>query len=723
MAEPVQIIASCIGLADFALKSYRGLYRFVSDIKNADKTAKGLCCKVQRLRKTLYNVHLVLLARENQLLETRPAGPEEECILSNVRDSLKQWRHTLQKFKREIKGLNAPLEGDRRPTWVDKTLLQLKLQRKGPTIGKFERSIDEHIEELSLSLHCLAIFVQTEPHVHGPTLRRKLQQVEPQYNGTRHRQEISESRDGSEVRNRHAQIMGRCITTARTVVQRVSPCDRPSVERQTSFPEQHGTIVGLPRRSHEQDREDENSDEPGVRISEIGEVTVTPPAIGSNEGQILDFDPQLDITPQELLDELIGKYRSQVELELMDKCYDQAQVHQRRLIDRFDERKRAYGVQYEWAKMQEKLADILEGCGKIDEAIEINYLLLQGGRDVTVQCPRQTDIGQARLSPPKALEQSRRYYKIAKLWLMQYRERADPKTIQLSQVFGRRSFKLRLELRKEHESEFLESAEFLANIYQLQGNQVEADTYRDLYLRSPPISPSSAAPASPVSPLAQQISLDGHILNGDIKGHESSVTPLFDASFLTSLFSAVAKGNDKEVEGLLMRGMDVDSRDHQNRTPLMHAIGRRRIGMVKFLCSKGANVDAKDNSGWTALHHAMVCGDGDGDEIAQILLEDYRADCNAVCRVLRKTPLHYTVDQNNMSSARILLAHGANIQAKDIYQRTPLSFAESEGKRRLAKILRDYEANMNRSSEASSLLSLQSCSSADTGYDTISLVV
>ncbi|ERF72360.1 hypothetical protein EPUS_06116 [Endocarpon pusillum Z07020] len=693
MAEPVQIIASCIGVADFALKSYRGLYRFVSDIKNADNTAKGLCCKVQRLRKTLYNVHLVLLARENQLLETRPAGPEEECILSNIRDSLKQWRHTLQKFKREIKGLNAPLEGDRRPTWVDKTLLQLKLQRKAPTIAKFEKSIDEHIEELSLSLHCLAIFVQTEPHVHGPTLRQKLQQVEPQHNGTRNRHDLSKSRDGSEVKNRHAQIMERCITTARTVVERVSPRDRPSVERQTSIPEQDGTIVGLPRGSHEQDREDENSDEPGVRISEIGEVTVTAPSIGSNERQIPDFDPQLDITPQEFLDALIEKYRSQVELELKDKCYDQAQVHQRRLIDRFDERKTAYGVQYEWAKMQEKLADILERCGKIDEAIEINHLLLQGVRDVTGQYPRQTDIDQAQLSPPKALEQSRHYYKIAKLRIMQYAEHGDPRTIQLSEVFGRRSFKLRLGLREEHESEFLESAEFLANIYQLQGNQVEADTYRDFYLRSPPTSPASSAPASPVSPLAQQISLDGHRLNGDINGHESSVTPSFDASVLTSLFSAVAKGDDNEVAGLLRCGMDVDSRDHQNRTPLMHAIERRRIGMVKFLCSKGAKVDAKDNSGWTALHHAIVYWDG--DSIARILLEDYRADCNAVCR-LQKTPLHYTVGRNNLSSARILLAHGANIQAKDSYQRTPLSFAESEGRGRLAKILRDYEANMNR---------------------------
>lgn len=393
------------------------------------------------------------------------------------------------------------------------------------------------------------------------------------------------------------------------------------------------------------------------------------------------------------MDALIEKYRSQVELELKDKCYDQAQVHQRRLIDRFDERKRAYGVQYEWAKMQEKLADILERCGKIDEAIEINHLLLQGGRDVTGQYPRQTDIDQAQLSPPKALEQSRRYYKIAELRLMQYIEHGDPRTIQLSEVSGRRSFKLRLELREEHESEFLESAEFLAKIYQLQGNQVEADTYRDFYLRSPPTSPSSSAPASLVSPLAQQISLDGHILNGDINGHESSVTPSFDASVLTSLFCAVAKGGEKEVEGLLGRGMDVDSRDHQNRTPLMHAIERRRIGMVKFLCSKGAKVDAKDNSGWTALHHAIVYGDG--DSIARILLEDYRADCNAVCR-LQKTPLHYAVGRNNLSSARILLAHGANIQAKDSYQRTPLSFAESEGRGRLAKILRDYEASMNR---------------------------
>ena len=157
MADPIQLIATCIAVADIALKSYRGLYRFASDVKNADHTARGLCHKVQRLRNTLYTVHLVLLARENQLLETRPAGPEEGRILSNIRDSLKAWRQTLQNFKRELKGLNERLDGDRRPTWVDRALLQLRLQRKAPAIERFERSIDEHIEELSLSLHCLAM--------------------------------------------------------------------------------------------------------------------------------------------------------------------------------------------------------------------------------------------------------------------------------------------------------------------------------------------------------------------------------------------------------------------------------------------------------------------------------------------------------------------------------------------------------------------------------------
>lgn len=479
--------------------------------------------------------------------------------------------------------------------------------------------------------------------------------------------------------------MDRCITTARTVVERISPSDRPSMERQTSFPGKDGTSVTLSCESHEQDREDGNSDGPGPRISEIGEVTVTAPAIGFNEGWKPDFDPQLDIRPQEFLDALIKNYRSCIEMELKDKCYDQAEDHQRKLIERLDERKKAYGIQYEWAKTQEQLADILQDCGKIDEAIEINRLLLQEGRDVTDEYATQTDLDLTELSPLNTLEQSRHYYKIAKLRFMQYKDQDDPRMIQLSETFARRSLKLRLELCKEHEAE--ESAKLLADVYQLQGNHVEADTCRALYCGSCDANSISPTPALVKPSPLQQSPHD--------KGIPADDDNRQDSSDLTALFSAVGKGDDKEVERLLRPGTKVDSRGRNNRTLLMHAIQHRQIAMVRLLCSKGAKVNAKDDSGWTALHHAVMVN-GEGDEIARILFSDYGADCNAKCHI-RKTPLHYTVDRNNVSTARILLSHDANIQAEDIYHRTPLAFAQSEGRRRrrLARILQDHEAEMN----------------------------
>ena len=480
--------------------------------------------------------------------------------------------------------------------------------------------------------------------------------------------------------------MGRCITTAQTVVERVSPGEGPSIERQTSFPEQDSTSGGSLCESHEQDRQNGDVDGPGVRISETGEVTVRVPTIGSVGGEIQDIDPNVeDITPQEFLDALIEKYRSHVEEELKKKRYEQAEDHQRILIDHLDERKKSHGVQYDWAEMQEKLADILEECGKINEAIEINYVLLQESRDVKVERRTQTDFYQARSSPQKALEYSRHCYKIAKLRFMQYGDQKDPRKLQIAETFARRSFNLRFELRKEHTSEFLESAELLAEIYQLSGNHVAADTCREKYLGSPTTSSCSLASTSLMPSPPQQSSLVGQAPVGDINGHYSSA--------LASFFPAIRKGDIEEVKRLLQRGATVDSRCPQNKTPLMHATEHRQIDMVRLLCEKGTKVDAKDDRGWTALHHAVMLA-GKGEKIVQILL-NHKADCNATCN-LRKTPLHYTVHGNNVSSACILLDHGANIDAEDGYRRTPLSFAESEGKRRLAKEFRRHEVITNR---------------------------
>jgi hypothetical protein len=153
MTEPFQVFASALTTIEVALKLYRSLSTFVVKAQNAPKTAKGLVADAQRLRGTLYMVHLTLQVREYQLKSEEPTTAER-YIWRNIRESLYSWKQTLRHFKREMNGLTISAEGQHM-SWVDKCLWQLRHGRKDPTLQSLQGSMMDCIAQLSLSMHCL----------------------------------------------------------------------------------------------------------------------------------------------------------------------------------------------------------------------------------------------------------------------------------------------------------------------------------------------------------------------------------------------------------------------------------------------------------------------------------------------------------------------------------------------------------------------------------------
>lgn len=154
MAEAFQLVASGFTVAEVALRLYRNLSTFVERAKNADGTTTELAIKFGRLRKTLYSIHVTLAARRRQLEKRRPE-PEEEDIWLNISEALDGWSKVLEDFKDEILSLNPRVQGSATLDWVDKTLLQLRLDRRAPILGRLEKAIETHMNELSLMLSCL----------------------------------------------------------------------------------------------------------------------------------------------------------------------------------------------------------------------------------------------------------------------------------------------------------------------------------------------------------------------------------------------------------------------------------------------------------------------------------------------------------------------------------------------------------------------------------------
>ena len=118
------------------------------------------------------------------------------------------------------------------------------------------------------------------------------------------------------------------------------------------------------------------------------------------------------------------------------------------------------------------------------------------------------------------------------------------------------------------------------------------------------------------------------------------------------------------AELLLKHGAEVDARSKAHRTPLHLASSAGKLEMVRLLLDHGATVNAEDDRGEKPLHkvsYGIYRSEEDGIRVAQLLLER-GADVNTRCND-HKTPLHLASYFGNVEIVRLLLDHGADLEA------------------------------------------------------------
>lgn len=139
----------------------------------------------------------------------------------------------------------------------------------------------------------------------------------------------------------------------------------------------------------------------------------------------------------------------------------------------------------------------------------------------------------------------------------------------------------------------------------------------------------------------------------------------------TALLRAATNGQELMVRLLVEKGAHIEARSPNSGTPLICAAQGNHQAIVEFLLKNGAVVDAGDEFGWKPLHRVMV--NRSGEDVAQMLLT-HGADINARCSY-RKSPLHHAIEKGNDPMVSFLLAAGADFEARDIAERTPLHTA------------------------------------------------
>lgn len=160
------------------------------------------------------------------------------------------------------------------------------------------------------------------------------------------------------------------------------------------------------------------------------------------------------------------------------------------------------------------------------------------------------------------------------------------------------------------------------------------------------------------------------------------------------LCNAAEKGDLQEVRRLVEAGANINGRHSRwNNTPLFEAVSHGQLEVVRFLaCLNNIQLDAPNSDEQTALHRAANRGSKD---IVELLVRQ-GANINAK-DVHEQTPLHLAVD--NLPTLQYLLSKDkVTIEARNYWGKTPLLSAFAANRLDAAKALHAAGADLRANS-------------------------
>ena len=172
---------------------------------------------------------------------------------------------------------------------------------------------------------------------------------------------------------------------------------------------------------------------------------------------------------------------------------------------------------------------------------------------------------------------------------------------------------------------------------------------------------------------------------------------LYPKDFINLFLFDIATASCEEDGGelILKAGANINAKDADGMTALMHAANFARDKVTKLLLKHGADVKIRDSSGKTALMYAAA---HEKDDVARLLLE-HGADVNAKDKS-GNTALMFAAGQEeqyitieNDKVVRLLLEHGAEVDAKNESGETALMVAASNGYEKTVTLLLEHGAD------------------------------
>lgn len=505
------------------------------------------------------------------------------------------------------------------------------------------------------------------------------------------------------------QTLKDCISTAETVrdtfESTCDPNDQTLMQFSDNFEYEASNYKGYGSR-----------DLDGTKLDEVSEAVGD--GIGLDELYGLPNPDHDEPTPMELLSSLIDDLRVHTQKDLDAGNPKRAEMHLVEAIKLAEERENRHGTPFkDRIEVHETLAVIYQNQMKWAEAKKNLYGLIQ-----------ESDKPEPELAAEKTLQHSRQYLMLATVYLEMYQacpSSENPQEaagLRAAERFAKLAFNKRYRLCgdvfDQHNPSLLDCVQALITIYEAQGKTVLAESYRRKFMPTCPTtrplsdeirrsingSASSVYVSIDIEDLfisairtGEQDQIQSFLNTADVncrcsrgrtplmyaveQENEVTVRKLLDhgaeidattASGATALHQAVVRGNGRMARLLLELDADIEAKDKYLATPLLRAVEKNHGLLVSYLLGQSAHIHVKDKAGWTLLHHAAH--NGAVDVLKHLLYPSHEVDVNATCPA-GKTALHYCAELTMMDAAKILLEHGADVDALDASSRSPLFFA------------------------------------------------
>ncbi len=169
-----------------------------------------------------------------------------------------------------------------------------------------------------------------------------------------------------------------------------------------------------------------------------------------------------------------------------------------------------------------------------------------------------------------------------------------------------------------------------------------------------------------------------------------------DSYGYTALISACEHNYIEMVRYLLSKGADPNITAKDGSTALIRAAGNAPDA-VEPLLSAGADIDARADDGTGVMTQCVfgVLYKGYPMELAELLVSrvsDADEAMSAPDAISGYTPVFWAARENHEQLVRLLVEHGADVNAAAKDGKTPLTLAEEEGHQGMVKLLKSMGA-------------------------------